>query len=193
VVIIGADVSGNTSGGCQSRHIAIVLGTEESISRTYRKIGVRAIHMVSMNDTQRQQVFQNLAFGGSDLVGLCLNVERQKTIDAVFQDPRFIQRSMPKHRLHQHFDYLLFRKIRDIVEPFAYERRREIRDIVMQCDPDMSKTGANWRMRTADGGRAYELADAVAWCNEHGRRLKHCREMDLAGRLREEMILDFLK
>jgi len=32
VVIIGADVSGNTSGGGQSRHVAIVPGAEESIS-----------------------------------------------------------------------------------------------------------------------------------------------------------------
>jgi len=188
VVIIGADVSGNTSGGGQSRHIAIVLGTEESVNRTYRKIGLREIHMVSMDHTKRQHVFQNLAFGGRDLVGLCLNVERQKTIDAVINDPRFVSRRMSKSRVHKQFDYLLLRKIRHIIETFAYARGCEIKDIVMQCDPDMSKTGANWRVRTADGGRAYELADAVAWCNEHGRRLKHCREMNLAGKLSVEMM-----
>jgi len=188
VIIIGADVSGNLSGGGQSRHIAIVLGTEESVNRTYRKIGVHAIHMVSMSHAKRQQVFQNLAFGDRDLVGLCLNVERQKAIDAVTNDPRFVSRHMSKSRIHKQFDYLLFRKIRDIVEPFAYERGCEIKDIVMQCDSDMSKTGVNWRMRTADGGRAYDLADAVAWCNEHGRRLRHCREIDLAGKLRGEMM-----
>jgi len=109
------------------------------------------------------------------------------------QDPGLVPRSVPKPRLYKHFDYLLFRKIRDIVEPFAYERGYEIKDIVMQCDSDMSKTGTNWMMRTAYGGKAYDLADAVAWCNEHGRRLRHCREMDLTDKLREEMILDFLK
>ena len=37
VVIIGADVSGNITGGGQSRHIAVVIGTEEALTKSTKK------------------------------------------------------------------------------------------------------------------------------------------------------------
>ena len=56
-------------------------------------------------------------------------------------------------------------------------------------DPDRKKLG----MSTVYGGQAYEIADAVAWCNERGQSIKQCPNIDLATRLRTEMSDDLLK
>lgn len=192
MVIIGADVSGNTTGGGQSRHVAIVVGTEESVNKIHRKIGVAKIHMSHLSDSKKQKVFRELKFNDDDLLGLCLNVERQKTIDCIIDNVRQAPINKEKSRIHRHFDHLLWRAIRDKVESFAYLRHYEIEDIVMQCDSDMIKTGENWKMKTAIEGKAHEIADAVAWCNERNKPIKHCLNIDLANKLLREMRHDLL-
>lgn len=42
-------------------------------------------------------------------------------------------------------------------------------------------------MKNERKGKAYELSDAVAWCNEHGRILKGCQEMDLRDEIFSKM------
>lgn len=42
-------------------------------------------------------------------------------------------------------------------------------------------------------GKAYQLADAIAWCNKHGKKIKQCKEMDLRKNLREKMERELLK
>ena len=193
VVIIGADVSGNITGDGQSRHIAVVIGTEESINKIYQKIDLARIHMSSLSRSKRQNVFQELKFDNGDLLGMCLNVERQKTIDYIVCNAKLRPKNKPKSRIQKHFDYLLLQMIRDKIESFAFPRNCEIQDIVMQCDSDMILTGKNWGMSTVYGGQAYEIADAVAWCNERGQSIKRCLNIDLAARLRTEMSDDLLK
>ncbi len=193
MVIIGADVSGNITGDGQSRHIAVVIGTEESISKIYQKIGLTRIHMSSLSSSKRQKIFQELKFGNDDLLGMCLNVERQKIIDHIVCNTKLRPKNKPKFKIQKHFDYLLLKMIRDKIEYFAFPRNCEIRDIVMQCDSDMNLTGKNWGMSTVYGGQAYEIADAIAWCNERGQSIKRCLNIDLAARLHTEMSDDLLK
>ena len=45
MLLAGSDVSGNTRGNGQVRHIAFVLGTEESINSLHNDIGIVDIHM----------------------------------------------------------------------------------------------------------------------------------------------------
>ena len=190
---MGADISGSIKRNSQAKYIAIVLGTKESINRIYQKIGLSEIHMSLINNSQKQKVFQNLIFNNNDLIGICLTVERQNTIDLILNNPKFNSRSISKLKLQKHFDYLLLKKIRNIIESFSIPRKYELKDIVMQCDPDMSKTGINWNMKTSHKGKAYEIADAVAWCNGHGKEIKFCKEIDISNTLQKEMKHDMLK
>ena len=193
VVIIGADVSGNITGGGQSRHIAVVIGTEESINKIYQKIGLAEIHMSSLSRSKRQNIFQELKFDNGDLLGMYLNVERQKTVDYIVCNAKLHPKNKPKFGIQKHFDYLLLQMIRDKIESFAFPRNCEIQDIVMQYDSDMILTGKNRGTGTVCGGQAYEIADAVAWCNERGQSIKRCLSIDLAAKLRTEMSDDLLK
>ena len=193
MVIMGADVSGNTADYGQSKYIAIIMGTEKSINKIYQKIGLAKIHMVSLPDSKRQKVFRGLKFNNEDLLGLCLNVERQKTINYIVYNTKLDPKNKPKDKIQKHFDYLLLRAIRSKIESFVFPRNCEIKDVVMQCDSDMNRTGKNWSMRAINKGQAYEIADAVAWCNSHGKSIKQCVEIDLADTLRKEMKHDLLK
>ena len=96
-------------------------------------------------------------------------------------------------KMYKHFDYLLIKEIRDIVEQFAFFRRCELKEIIMQCDSDMAKTGTNWKMCIAKEGKAYEIADAIAWCNRCSATIKQCKELDLAKKLRIDMQRDLLE
>lgn len=193
MLLLGADVSGNLTGDGQSRHIGLVLGTEENVNRMYRNLGLsKKIHMVAMSKLQRKTVFQNLEFNDK-LLGLCLNVEKQKTISSIINDPKFNPLTTPKSRLQKHFDYLVLKSIRPIIAPFLVSHGCEISDVIMQCDSDMVKTGRNWQMETSDRGRAYEIADVVAWFNGHSNPIKSCQEINLVYELLMQMRLDFLK
>lgn len=192
-VIIGTDVSGNVRPGGQAMYIALVFGTPDSIARAYHKIGVSGIHMSLFSKSKRRKVLQNLDLNKVDLVVACLHVQRQRIIDEMLSDPRFKTKNTPRAKPYKHFDYLVFRKIRNMVELFAFPRKCDLEDIVMQCDSDMVRTGLNWRMSTAEGGQAYEIADVIAWCNAHDIKINRCKEIDLAGEIRTEMRHDLLK
>ena len=191
-VIIGADVSGNSSRG-QGAYIALVLGTPESIDNAYQRIGISNIHMLLLSKSKRRKVIQRINLNDGELVVACLHVQKQKIIEEILSDPRIKIRNTPKAKPYMHFDYLLFRKIRDMVESFAFPRKCGLEDIAMQCDSDMSKTGANWKMNTVNKGKAYEIADAIAWCNQHDIKINQCREIDLASMIHAEMQHDLLK
>ena len=192
IIVIGTDVAGNIYDG-QSRYIAIIIGTEESINNTYNKIEITKIHMASLSKKKKQHVIQNLKFKNNDLLALCLHVKRQKIIDYIYNNDKLQPKYKPKFKIQQHFDYLLLRKIRSKIEFFANARNQEIKDITMQCDSDMNKTGGNWGMKVAAKGKAYEMADAIAWCNERKKQIDFCLDMDLAQMLKEEMENDLLK
>ena len=151
------------------------------------------IHMSVLSKSKRRRLIQNIDLSGGDLVVTCLHVQRQIIIEEILSDPQFKIRNTPRAKLHKHFDYLLFREIRDVVESFAFPRRCDLEDIVMQCDSDMVRTGTNWKMGIAKKGKAYEIADAVAWCNRHSIKINQCKEVDLANKLRVKMRHDLLK
>ena len=192
-IIVGTDVSGNPCPGGQVMYVALVFGTPESINKVHRKIGIPGIHMSLLNKSKRQRVIQNMDLSSRDLAVACLHVKRQGIIDEILSDARFRTRNISRAKLQRHFDYLLFRKIRYMVESFAFPRRCDLDEIIMQCDSDMVKTGTNWNMHTVDRGKAYEIADAIAWCNMHDIQINQCREIDLAGQLRSEIRHDMLK
>ena len=192
-IIVGADVSGNVCTGGQVMYIALVFGTLESIDKTYQKIGIPSIHMSLLNKSKRQIIIQNLDLSDKDLTAVCLHVQKQNIVEEILSDPRFQARNTSKVKLYKHFDYLLFRKIRDTIESFVFPRKCDLGDVVMQCDSDMVRTGTNWKIRTVDRGKAYEIADIIAWCNMRKIRINQCKDLDLASQIRIEIRHDVLK
>lgn len=193
MILAGSDVSGNTRGNGQIRHIAFVLGTEESINGLHNDIGIENIHMDDLRQHQRRQVINRLEFTRNDIQAWCFNVERQNTIDFIYQHEKLKPKNKLKSIVQKHFDYLLLKQIKGLLTNFIYFHNGSLSSLVVECDGDMSITIGNWKMKKKLKGKAYELADAVAWCNAKGRRIKQCPEPDYIGFLRQQMEYDLLK
>lgn len=189
MILLGTDVSGHFDTDRHGRYIAVVFGTEEGINRAYRRIGVKQIHMTTLRKTEQDMILDRLKFD-NDVVAVCAYVELQQTIDCITNDPAF--GTKPTRKAHGHFGYLFWKCMRETIETFAFERRCETREIVAQCDSDMSGMASKWGMEVKYKGKAYELADVVGWCNTHRRHLKTCKEMDFRDQIRDGMKRDLL-
>jgi len=193
MLLAGSDVSGNTRGNGQVRHIAFVLGTEESINGLHNDIDIENIHMDDLRQPQRRQVISRLEFTRNDIQAWCFNVERQNTIDFIYQHEKLKPKNKLKSKVQKHFDYLLLKQIKSLLTDFVYSRNGQLSSLVVECDGDMNKTIDNWKMKKRYKGKAYQLADAVAWCNAKGHKIKQCAEPDYIELLREQLTYDLLK
>ena len=66
-------------------------------------------------------------------------------------------------------------------------------NIANGVDADMRNTIKNWNINDRCKGRAYELADAVAWFNQKGIRIQNCKVIDLRGAIMKNMERYLLK
>ena len=112
MLVAGTDVSGNTVGGGQHRHISFLIGSEDSINKLYKDINLKEIHMVRLSEPIRQHVQQKLDFRGSDILAWCFHVEKQHTVDYISRHERLHPKTRPKESIFRHFDYLLLQQFR---------------------------------------------------------------------------------
>ena len=193
MIIAGSDVSGNTRGGGQKRYIAIVIGTEERINKIHKDIGIKEIHMSELTPNQREKVYRKLNFNRSDIVAWCLDVEKQNIVHGIFKHTRLFPKKTNKGFIEKKFDHHLLQAIRSRIENFTYTRNGGLRDLTVQCDSDMFHTVKYWGMHDQHKGKAFELADAVAWFNEKNRKIKHCIQLDLKKGIKDEMESEFIR
>ena len=192
MIIAGSDVSGNENDG-QSRHIAFIIGQEESINAIYKDIGIKEIHMVKLSAEQRTHVVQKLDFKKYGIKAWCFHVGKQRITEEIYEHIRLQPKNKRKDKIHQNFDYHLLNHFRPEIEKLTIPQSMEFSDLRVQCDADMALTIEFWKMKREMKGKAFELSDAVAWCNEHNRSLKGCQEMDLIDTIYSQMSYDLLK
>ncbi|MEX0656420.1 MAG: hypothetical protein WD154_02605 [Nitrosopumilaceae archaeon] len=187
----GTDVCGDDEHG-QHRIIAIVMGTHDAINALRNNIHVKEIHMSKISEKARIEVMQKLDFRNNDLFALSLEVEKVKTVKEIHernkQKDKYYDIKLP----YQHFDALLLSKIRSKMEGFSYRFDSGITNIMMECDNDMYDTIRSWRMQRKSEGKAYELADAVAYCHNKRKKIRGCTTINLVKDLRKQMNKDLL-
>lgn len=192
MIIAGSDASGNEIDG-QHRYIAFVIGHEESINALHKEIGIKEIHMMRLDDVDKKQVVQNLDFKRYGIKAWCFHVGKQRTIDSIYEHVKIHPKNKRKDKIYQNFDYHLFNYFKPEVEKLTLGNSMEFSDLIVQCDSDMINSVKFWKMRSVIRGKAYELSDAVAWCNEHNRTLKGCQEMDLMDEIFSKMSYDLFR
>lgn len=192
MIIAGSDVSGNEING-QHGHIAFVVGHEESINALHKEIGIKEIHMMRLDEVDKKQVIQNLDFEKYGIKAWCFHVGRQHTVDSIYEHVKLHPKNKRKDKIHQNFDYHLFNHFKPEVEKLTLNQSMELSDLRVQCDGDMIHSIKFWKMKEERRGKAYELSDAVARCNEHNRSLKGCVEMDLKDDIFSKMSYDLFR
>jgi hypothetical protein len=193
MLIAGSDVSGNTIGGGQHRHISFLIGNEESVNKLYKDIDLKEIHMVRLDESIRQHVLQKLDFKGSNILAWCFHVEKQHTVDYISKHERLHPKTKPKESIFRHFDYLLLQQFKEQIESVCFAQKTTLDELTVECDSDMRFTVQNWKMKDRSRGKAYEIADAIAYFNEKDRRIKGCVDVDLRDKIRKQMETDLLR
>lgn len=189
----GADVSGDKKREGQRNYIAFLVGTEDRINKIYKDIGIEGIHMSEMSETHREQVHRNLNLKSNDVRAWCFHVQRQHLEDYFINHDILRAKKMPTVNIRKNFDHHLLRSIKDELESFVFPKHREFKDIVVQTDSDMLHTVEHWKMQRVDEGKAFEIADAIAWFNQRHTPIEDCREMDLRDSIKLAMEQDLLR
>ena len=192
MLIGGADVSGSKTDG-QQNHAALVVGKEDAINRIYNNIGISPIHMSEMSQHQRCQVYDRLDFSSDEAVVWCFHVSRHRAVNSMKERIASGKKRKPKTNIHKSFDSYWFQLFRDTLTDFAANFRAELSDIAIEADADMLPTVKNWNINGRYKGKAYELADAVAWFNQKGDKIQNCKVMDLRDAITWSMERHLLK
>ncbi len=79
--------------------------------------------------------------------------------------------------MYKHFDYLLFRKICDVVELLVFPRVCNSKDIIMQCDSDI-QSRHQLENEYYKGCKTYEIADTI-WHNRQSIRSIDAKRLTL--------------
>ena len=192
MIIAGSDVSGDVNKG-QHRHIAFVIGKEDDVNSLHKKIGIREIHMLRLEDWEKTHVIQTIDFEQYNIKAWCFYVNKQNVINSIYNHQKLRPKNRMKEKVYQVFDRYLLDHFKSDLENITYPHGLKLTDLHIQCEGDMSNTVINWKMTPEHKGKAYEFSDAVAWCNERGKKLKGCYEHDLEEELFNKTSYDLFK
>lgn len=192
MLIGGADVSGSEADG-QQNHAALVVGKKDVINRIYNSIGISPIHMSEMSERRRRRVYDRLDFSSSGVVVWCFHVNRHHAVNGMKERVASGKKRKPKINIHRSFDSYWFQLFADKLADFAANFRADLSDIAIEADADMLPTVKNWNINDRYKGKAYELADAVAWFNQKGIKVQNCMVMDLRDAIMSSMEHHLLK
>ena len=174
-------------------HVALVVGKEDAINRIYNNIGVKHIHMSRMSESQRDQVRANLDLSSDEIIAWCFHLDRRNIEKAIRERMKYGKKRKPRINVHRSFESYWFSLFRDDLANFAAKFRAELSDIIVEADSDMRPTLKAWKISNRLQGKAHELSDAVAWFNQRGTKIQHCRVVDLRDSIRKIMESHLLK
>jgi hypothetical protein len=192
MLIAGSDVSGDVNKG-QHRHIAFVVGKEESINALHNEIGIKEIHMLRLEEREKRHVIQTIDFQKYNIKAWCFYVNKQNAINSIYSHTKLRPKNRMKEKVYETFDFHLLDHFKSELEDLTFANSIRLTDLHVQCEGDMSYTVINWKMTPDHKGKAYEFSDAVAWCNERGKKLKGCIECNLEEILYNKTSFDLFK
>jgi len=191
MLVAGSDVSGSAING-QRRFIGFVVGTDEQINSLFNDLEMNRLHMSRLPEDRQERVRVTLDFSSNNIRAWCFNVEKQNIIDYIYGHQNLKPKNRYKKTIYDHFDRLLLQMFRGELGDFSFSHKLRIDELNVQCDGDMRDAINVWHMNPRDEGRAYDLSDAIAWCNERNFRIKGCIERDFSVELRAQMENDLL-
>lgn len=192
MLVAGADVSGDEKKG-QARYVAFIVGREEDINSQHNYLGIKEIHMIRLDHMERKQVIEGLDFRRYNLKAWCFYVDRQQTVDTISNHPKLHPKNRRREKIQKSFDSHFLYQFREDLENLTFKHSVSLNDLSVDCDNDMSLTVKNWRMKRSSMGKAFQLADAVAWCNEHEQKLQGVEEVSLRDAIYKAMSKDLLR
>jgi succinate dehydrogenase flavin-adding protein (antitoxin of CptAB toxin-antitoxin module) len=173
--------------------IGFIITTEEIINSIYSDIGLKEIHMVRLDKIQKEHVIKILNNQKNDILAYCFHVERQNLVNNIFNNPRYKKKPGKKEHVYVEFDKIFLQFFRDELYTFCAKFKQEFSKLTVEHDLDMKDSIKRWNLVGKDKGKAFEIADAIAWCNTHRIELKICKEIDLSEKIQSQLMSNLLK
>ncbi len=166
-LVAGMDMSGDPGMG-NDKFLSIVIGTEESVDSTVKRLGSNTIHMHMVKDKKtKDDIISTLKFDSQNCIALCIRIDKtllsKKIIDMDYVSAK---------KFYQTCNYILFKQIRPKIEEFLIKYNCTIHDVTFQCDGDCMNLAKDVGLRYGAAGNVHMLADIVAWANNR------CQEPD---------------
>ena len=98
-----------------------------------------------------------------------------------------------KKSILDHFNRLLLSKIHLDIEKFLSKFDHTLNNVHFECDDDMRPVIPNWKLQHVREGKAYQLADALAYFCKMGKPPLGCIKLDLETELKAQMKKDLFK
>lgn len=186
-MLAGIDVSGDPASG-NHKFMAIVIGTDESISALTRRLGPEPVHMNMIRSRYaKDSIINKVSFDGRNRIGLCIRLEKKHIVLKIRDRLKHRRGFANKKKLFRAYNALVWRMVRDPVEKFLRLHDYEIHKLYFQCDIDCSDFVHDQGWRSTKPGSAHALADVLAWGNSHGKEPDGAVYLDRSDLLEERM------
>ena len=189
MLVGGMDFSGNADS--LDKFIAIVVGTEESISAIFDTAGYDHIHMRNIHGDKQNAIVSKLRFDGKNNIAFCIRVDKSIITNKIRNLRRVKKKNTSNEKIFRAYYRIVFRNIAERLQRFALDHGHKLEDILFQCDSDCIRFAKDTNLRYVYKGSAYDLSDVVAWCNNRGLEPKGVITLDISSDVKSKLLHDF--
>ncbi len=183
------DFSGNNDS--YDKFIAIVIGTEESISAIFNTMGYDHIHMRNIHSDKQNAIISKLRFDGKNNIAFCIRIDRNIITNKIRNMRRIKKKNILNEKIFYACNLAVSRYIIERLQRFVLEHGQSLEDVIFQCDGDCIRFAKDVNLKYSYKGSAYDLSDVVAWCNNHGLEPKGVVTLDIRNDVKSKLLHDF--
>lgn len=188
MLLAGMDVSGDVDSG-NYKYFAVVIGTKESISSLSRDIGHLPTHISRVGGKKQNEIIAKMVFDGKNRIAFCVYLKRDDIVDSIKNRRRAKRKRTPTGKILRTYNYVVMQKVKKYLEEFVMKHHISITDIVIQCEKDcipFAKAGS--LKYKYEKGKAYRLADIIAYCNNKKLRIPNVKEKNFTKEIPNSML-----
>ena len=176
-ILVGMDVSGD-SDRSNYNYLGIVVGTHERIMQIHDPVKHFPEHMASIDESDKEQIIQNLYFNSTTEIAFCVKLDRKNIINNITSTKRSNGKNLEKGKVIRTYNRVVIQEIKKRLENFLFSQGVSITEIVIQCDGDCKCFAKSGALQYSRKGVAYKLSDYVAWSNNKNRNPASINEVD---------------
>jgi hypothetical protein len=187
MLIGGMDVSGDKLTG-NYKYLAIVIGTKESIQSQSDKISQKTTRMSQLTGQTQNRIIKTLHFDCKNRITFCITLNRTKIIEQV-KNARAVKKDRtPTGNILRTFNYVVIRKVLPQMQSYALANSMQLTEIVFECDSDCEPFAKIANVKSTKEGKAHNIADKVAWCNNKNKNLPSVIDIDFTNEIVSKML-----
>ena len=189
MLVGGMDFSGNSDS--YDKFIAIVIGTNKSISAIFDSIGYDHIHMRNMNPKEKNAIVSKLRFDGKNNIAFCIRVDKNRITSQIQNLSRVKKKNTSNEKIFYAYNLAVSKYIIERLQRFVLDHGQSLEDVIFQCDGDCIRFAKDINLKYSYKGSAYDLSDIVAWCNNRGLEPKGVITLDIRNNVKSALLHDF--